>query len=121
MQLTEAQEQGLRRVLDQLMTSYKASAEELSATHAYMFGERAMAPFFTDKELFETVLYLRETVLFQELADLDALIRYYEGRKQEMCDYLTEIATTDGIGGKDEAVPAVGAYQLRIEDNMAVT
>lgn len=121
MQLTETQEKTLRGVLDQLMTSYRASAEELSATHAYLFGEQSMAPFFRDKELFETVLYLRETVLSHELVDLDALLDYYEERKRQMRVYLTEIASTDDNGGKEEAVSAVGAYQLQVEDNMAIT
>lgn len=118
MQLTETQEKTLRGVLDQLMTSYRASAEELSATHAYLFGEQSIAPFFRDKELFETVLYLRETVMSHELADLDALLDYYEERKRQMREYLTEIVST---AGNDEAVSAVGMYQLRIEDNMAIT
>lgn len=118
MQLTETKENMLWRVLDQLMTSYTISAEELSDTHAYLFGEQIMAPFFTDKELFETVLYLRETVVSHELADLGALLRYYEERKRQMREYLTEIASGDdevrqseyqalqtrGLGTGDKAV-----------------
>jgi len=87
--MTETQERMLREVLDQLMTSYRASARELSATLAYLFGELPMAPFFKDKELFETILYLRETIVDHELSDLQALVDYYEEKKKQMRKYLT--------------------------------
>lgn len=88
MQLTETQEKKLCGVLDQLMSGYTINAEELSATHAYLFGAQPVAPFFTDKELFETVIYLRETVIDYELPDLDALLGYYENRKRQVHNFF---------------------------------
>jgi hypothetical protein len=120
MQLTETQEQMLREVLDQLMTSYKASVEELSATYAYLFGEHSISPFFTDKELFETILYLRETVVTHALTDLESMLNYYEERKKQMHDYLTEIASMDGDAMQSGHTSDADMYQLRIAETIVI-
>ncbi len=90
MQLTETQTKMLTRVLDQLMTNYTISVEELFATHAYVFGEESIAPFFTDTELFETILYLKETVIDNHLVDLTGLVSYYDNLQKQVGDYFEE-------------------------------
>jgi hypothetical protein len=109
MQLTETQEKLLRDVLDQLMNSYTVSSEELSATHAYLFGQQALPPIFTDKELFDTVLYLREVVGANGVLDINGLVQYYKTRKKGMRDFLTALVA------EDSAAP-----DLRSQDNRTV-
>ncbi len=81
MRLTETQETLLHKLLGQLVTSYTVTADELSATHAYLFGDVAVAPFFTDAELFETVEYLRDLIVTHEVKTLEELDGYYEQKK----------------------------------------
>jgi hypothetical protein len=120
MQLTETQELKLRNVLDQLVAAYTASAEELSATHGYIFGELVTAPFFTDKELFETVVYLREMVVAKGLTDLDAVLHYYDNRKHEMREYLMKVVNSDLEADGEPLIVPEKACELRLADNESV-
>ena len=108
------QEKKLHEVLGQLVTTYTVSPEELSATHAYLFGQQPVAPFFTDKEVYETVLCLRETIVSKGLQDLDALIFYFTAKKAKMRRYLTEVDNEPTPLAIDTAKAASGSLRIQI-------
>jgi len=120
MQLTEMQEKMLRGVLDQLMSSYTMSKDELSATHAYLFGHQPVAPFFTDKELFETILYLQETIAGYGLPDLESLVAYYENKKKEVHDFFTHAVEELDNLVEEKNEPIVGEHLIRISDSITI-
>ncbi len=121
MQKTETPEEKFRGVLDQLMSGYEASAEELSVTLAYLFGLQPTPLFFKDKELFESIEYLRETVVSHGLADLDALTGHFEDRKREMRKYMMQIVASDDNLVEDIITAADESLQLRVADTLSIT
>lgn len=121
MQLTETQETLLRKVLGQLVTSYTVTAEELSATHAYLFGDATVAPFFTDTELFETVEYLRDLALTLEVKTLEELADYYDHKKAKLRSYVEEKTVVAPVNAALNEAVMGGDFKIHVSDGMFAT
>jgi len=98
MQLKNAQEALLKSLLQRFHKKIFISDDELRQAHIFLFAEKGLIPLLNDKELFETISYLKEIIELNRFKSIEDLVRFYDLEAENLKNYISDAIqeTNDG-------------------------
>src|ERR1700722_9439108 len=85
----------LRQLLSRFVDLEILTPDLIVKSRRYLFDQHSYIPFFTNTELYDTVVYLKEVMTINCLHNVDEIICYYEEKKKSVRIFIDEVVIHD--------------------------